>query len=77
LPTPAPPQPTTVVGPVSSIVGECPAVTFLINGLTILASSATDFQKGSCKAIKVGTDVTVQGTPNAAGIVIATVIARK
>ena len=69
-PTPSPPpanKPITVSGTVASVSGECPSVTLRVNGVTVVTNSATDFQKGSCDSLKVGREVTVQGTQNAAG----------
>jgi hypothetical protein len=56
---------------------QCPNVTLRVNGVTVVTTSATDFQKGSCNSVMVGREVTVQGMQNAAtGIVTATTVVR-
>jgi hypothetical protein len=65
-----------VTGTVESASGECPTVTLRVNGLTVVTNQATDFQKGSCNAVMVGREVTVEGLQSAAGIVTATIVVR-
>jgi hypothetical protein len=60
-----------------SISGNCPAVTLVVGTATVVASAATDFQKGSCNSIKEGSELHVQGMQQAPGVIIASVVSRK
>jgi hypothetical protein len=58
---PPAPKAVTLSGKVTSISGDCPNVTYVIDGRTVVTSSDTDFQQGGCSSIKVGRDVEVRG----------------
>ena len=60
-----------VEGIVAGLTGACPAVTFTINGTTIVTNSTTQFEDGLCTAIQNGTNVDVKGTQQADGTVLA------
>jgi hypothetical protein len=51
-----------VSGSVEKISGRCPAVTFVINTMTIVADSNTEYRKGNCSDLGNGRDVVVTGT---------------
>ena len=77
-PTPAPtPKAVTLSGTVTSSSGECPTVTYVIKGRTVVTTAATDFQKGSCSSIKAGRDVQVEGVELVDGTIRADVVIRQ
>ncbi len=51
-PPPPPPPPSTVGGPVKSLSGTCPSLTFVLSGTTVRTSSATTYEGGACADIK-------------------------
>ena len=57
----APLGPPTVSGVISSLQGQCPTLTFVVNARTVRTTSSTDFRAGSCNTIDDGDDVTVEG----------------
>jgi hypothetical protein len=58
--------PVNVKGAVSTTpVGSCPAISFLVDGWTIETDASTDFRKGSCASITLGTDVHAFGRTTA------------
>jgi len=61
-------------GKLTSFSGACPAVTFVIDGQTVYASSSTTYSKIKCDDLKIGRDVTVQGMLMSDGRVRADVI---
>jgi hypothetical protein len=61
-----------IQGSIGGLKGACPALTFGINGYSIVTSGSTAFQGGTCSALKNGSKVTVDGTKNADGSVAAT-----
>jgi hypothetical protein len=46
---------------VSGLSGKCPSLTFSANGQTVVVSSATNFDKGSCSSMGNGKSVHVAG----------------
>ena len=78
-PTPAPPAPKaiTLSGEITSMSGDCPSVTYVIKGRTVVTTSATDFQKGSCSSVKPGKDVQVQGVELTDGTIRADVVVKQ
>ena len=78
-PTPTPPTPkaVTLSGTVTSSSGECPTVTYVIKGRTVVTTAATDFQKGSCSSIKAGRDVQVEGVELVDGTIRADVVIKQ
>jgi hypothetical protein len=55
----------------------CPNVTYVLKEGTVVTTSATDFQKGSCATIKPGNDIKVEGVELEGGIIRATVVIKK
>ena len=53
------------------------AVTYVLKEGTVVTTSATDFQKGSCESIKPGNDIKVEGVELEAGIIRASVVSKK
>lgn len=72
----APPVSSTVSGEISSLQGQCPTLTFVVNGRTVRTTSSTSFRGGSCNAIDDGDDVTVEGTVAADNSITATIVRR-
>lgn len=67
---------TTVSGEISSLQGQCPALTFVVNARTVRTTSSTSFRGGSCNAIREGDNVTVEGTVEADTSISATIVRR-
>jgi hypothetical protein len=68
----APPAPVTLTGTVSGLGGTCPAVTLTVQSTTVKGTSATTFDgtKG-CSSLANGDSVTVVGTKQSDGSVVA------
>jgi hypothetical protein len=62
---------------VTSLAGACPNVTYVIQGRTVVTTSATDFQNGSCSSVKAGRDVQVQGVELSDGTIRADVVVKQ
>jgi len=60
-----------VEGIVSGRSGACPALSFSVNGTTVVTNSATQFEDGLCTTIQNGTSVDVKGTQQPNGTVLA------
>ena len=60
-----------VEGIVSGRSGACPALSFSVNGTTVVTNSATQFEDGLCTTIQNGTSVDVKGTQQPSGTVLA------
>ena len=67
-PTPPPPPPPpppvetiTLVGKVDNVRGSCPQLSFDLKGFAVRTTSATAFERGPCKDLRDGKDVTVFG----------------
>ena len=60
-----------VKGAVSDVRGSCPALTFVVNGTTVTASTLTQFKDGSCGSIVSGRQVEITGTRPSSGAVLA------
>ena len=58
-----------VSGPVT---GACPAITFMVGGVTFTTTSFTEFKKTSCAAIVTGANVKVRGVMTGAATAQAT-----
>jgi len=58
-------------GKVSGLRGECPAVTFVINGVKVVTDDLTRFDGSVCAALRNGQRVTVSGLAQADGTVAA------
>jgi len=48
------PPPPPVAGLVESVTGSCPALTFVLNGVTVHTSSSTVFDGGNCSDLREG-----------------------
>ena len=70
-PPPAPAQ-VEIKGTVTGLTGTCPAVTFALEGKTIRASAATAYGDRTCADVKNDVKVTVVGTAQADGSILAT-----
>ncbi len=64
----------TVSGVISSLQGQCPTLTFVVNARTVRTTSSTDFRAGSCNTIDDGDDVTVEGIVEADNSITATLV---
>jgi all-beta uncharacterized protein/uncharacterized protein DUF5666 len=77
-PTPAPtppPQPSRRVeldGTIGSVSGECPNVTFTVQGMTIVTDRSTDYTKSRCSDLHRGRDVSGAGMAQPDGTIKAT-----
>jgi hypothetical protein len=71
---PPPPQTTQLSGTLSGLSGSCPAVSFTVGGKAVTTTSATAFVGNACKDLKNGKGVTVTGTVQVNGSVIATTV---
>jgi Domain of unknown function (DUF5666)/Putative binding domain, N-terminal/Viral BACON domain len=77
-PAPTPPSPSPgfgdtmhVDGSVNGLSGQCPALAFTVNGVSIITNGSTDFKKGKCKQVDESRGVSVTGTRMAGGVVLA------
>ncbi len=63
-------------GRVTSLVGgtACPALQFVVEGITVKTSSATIFERGTCAAVLPGTRVRVRGARVTFDTVIASLV---
>jgi hypothetical protein len=64
---------TTVTGKVSGLLGVCPALTFVVDGRTVVTVAATEFNK-HCDDLKNGRDVSVEGSVQIDGTILATLV---
>jgi hypothetical protein len=72
-PTPTPPpQEQTLDGKVSALVGTCPLLTFDVDGREVHTLPTTVFSGGKCSDVKKNKQVTVKGTLQVGGFVLAT-----
>ena len=62
-----PPPPPSAAGPVTSLSGTCPALTFVLSGTTVTTSSTTVFEGGTCADIKEGARAGAIGPKDANG----------
>jgi hypothetical protein len=73
-PPPTPSLQVQVSGDVLALSGQCPRITFVVNGMTITTDSSTSFKHGKCGAIDIGTSVTVTGTRTPSNTIAADVV---
>jgi len=66
----APPQPITLRGRISRLSGQCPNLTFTLDGYTVRTDSATEIQRG-CQRLRDRTEVVVSGLLQPDGTVLA------
>ena len=45
-----------------ALSGTCPAVSFIVSGVTVTTSATTRFEDGACSGLRNGARVEVQGT---------------
>ena len=64
-------QTVEVEGIVSAASGTCPAVTFTVNGTTVVSNAATEFGVRGCGSLGVGAKVEVKGTRQTNGSLLA------
>jgi hypothetical protein len=83
LPVPPPPAPVpptatsvTIAGTIHNLVAGCPILTFTLETKTIKTSAATSFGSGTCAALANDMRVTVVGTTQGDGSVLATEVRR-
>ncbi|MBZ5710027.1 DUF5666 domain-containing protein [Nannocystis pusilla] len=50
-----------VVGPVESLKGTCPDLSFTVKGETIITDEQTEFDDGTCDSIRNGDRVEIEG----------------
>jgi hypothetical protein len=60
-----------VEGSISGLSGQCPALSFSVNGVSIITNGSTDFRKGGCKHVDDSQSVSVDGTRLPGGVVLA------
>jgi hypothetical protein len=65
-----------IEGSVGGLKGSCPALSFSVNGFAITTTAATTFTGVTCGALKSGDKVTVKGTTQSNGSVLATNVKR-
>jgi hypothetical protein len=66
-----------VEGAIATLKGNCPSITFTVNGTPVTTSSSTRFDNGACSSLKNGDKVEVKGTRPAGGPIAATRVERK
>jgi hypothetical protein len=65
-----------IEGSLGGLKGTCPALTFGVNGFTVVTNSATTFEGAACTALKSGDKVKVNGTKQGDGSVLASRVRR-
>src|SRR5215471_10613556 len=69
--TPSASSRVEVEGSVSSVSGNCPTLTLVVNGTTVTTTVSTKFEDRSCGSIVAGQQVKVKGIRQANGSVQA------
>ena len=54
-------QTITITGKIDDVRGSCPTVSFELKGFDVRTTSATTFERGPCRDLKDGKDLTVFG----------------
>lgn len=72
-----PVPPVTVAGEVSGLSGSCPSLSFRLGARNVRTNGATIFSGGSCASLRDGRKVTVVGTPQADGALLALTLTRE
>jgi hypothetical protein len=54
------------------LTGDCPAIAFVVSGIRVIASGATEYRKDDCQHLENGTAVAVVGERDQGGAVRAT-----
>lgn len=65
-----------IEGSLGGLKGSCPALTFGVNGFSIITNGATVFEGAACTALKSGDKITVKGIKQADGSVLAKSVKR-
>jgi hypothetical protein len=65
-----------IEGPAGGVSGTCPALHFVVMGHSVATSGATTFEGGTCSSLRSGMRVTVNGTRQADGSILATRVRR-
>jgi hypothetical protein len=74
-PTPTPaPVPVQLAGEVSARKGDCPVLTFSVQGVAVVTTADTVFANEPCNKLKNGVRVTVEGTQQSGQPVVATLV---
>jgi hypothetical protein len=73
-PPPTPTQTVQLTGTVSGLSGSCPTLSFVLSSRSVFTIGSTSFSHGKCKDLGNGDSVTVIGTVQADGRVLATFI---
>jgi hypothetical protein len=63
-------------GPAGGVSGTCPALHFGVMGHSVATNGATTFEGGTCASLRSGMRVTVNGTRQADGSILATRVRR-
>jgi hypothetical protein len=66
---------TTVTGKVSKLEGDCPTLTFVVDGRRVRTDAATEFNK-DCVGLKNKQEVSVEGSVEVDGTILATRVLR-
>jgi hypothetical protein len=61
-----------VDGSVKNLSGQCPSLTFTVDGVSIVTNASTDFKKGNCGQVETSRKVQVEGNRLSSGAVLAT-----
>jgi hypothetical protein len=64
----------TITGGVHSLTGACPEVSFTLEGKTVRTNAATNFGSGGCASVKNDARVTITGTTQSDGRVLASTV---
>jgi hypothetical protein len=74
-PPPAGAHVALVGGPIESVTGSCPSITFTIHGNVVRTNGDTTFANASCSSVETGGQVGVVGTAEADGSLVASCVA--
>jgi hypothetical protein len=62
-------------GPVESVTGSCPSITFTIHGNVVRTNGNTAFANGACSSLKTGGQAGVVGKGQEDGSLLASCVA--
>jgi hypothetical protein len=65
-----------IEGSAGGVKGTCPALTFGVNGFGVVTNASTTFEGGACSTLRSGNRVTVTGTRQGDGSILATRVRR-
>ena len=68
------PTTTTISGTVRTLSGDCPNLTLIVNGTTVVTSQSTQFAGGNCKHLQSGDDISATGAVRSNGAIDAVAI---